>query len=266
MTEHAPLPKGIDANKLDWPNLMQEALTMPGGLGNTYNRFYQYSFNNQILLFLQGVTEPVATYDRWKEMGRQVKKGSQAKSILRPIIRNELDDEGKEYKRLTGFKFVRCLFTASETVGDELEPYEPPEWSKERALGNLAIREVPFVGLNGNVQGYSKDREVAISPVAKDPFPTLLHEIGHIALGHTSKEGMAEYSTHNRRGLMEFQAESVSYLAGHELGAYSESVAAESRDYIQSWLKDAKPSDTDIRQVFGATDRILKAGRLEAAA
>jgi hypothetical protein len=35
---------------IEWTTLMTEALIMPDSLGHTYNRFYNYSFLNQILL------------------------------------------------------------------------------------------------------------------------------------------------------------------------------------------------------------------------
>ena len=59
-------------NQLDWPALLHEALTAPGQVGATYNRFYPYSYTNQMYLRLQGVREPVATYRRWQAVGRQV--------------------------------------------------------------------------------------------------------------------------------------------------------------------------------------------------
>lgn len=109
---------------------------MPGSLGNTCSRFYNYSFGNQVLLYIQGVTEPVATYNRWKELGRQVQKGSKAKTIMRPTFVKERDDDGQERQKLKGFRYVRCLFTVSETEGDELPPAEPRDWSRERAMAS----------------------------------------------------------------------------------------------------------------------------------
>lgn len=53
---------------LDWRATLAEALNAPGALGNTYRRFYHYSFLNQIRLMMQGVAEPVATYRRWQEL------------------------------------------------------------------------------------------------------------------------------------------------------------------------------------------------------
>jgi hypothetical protein len=161
----APLSpeQGELVRQLRWAELLNDALTMPGSLGITYNRFYNYSFLNIILLYLQGVNEPVATYKRWQEMGRQVKKGSKATSILRPIMRKETNDGGEEVQRLGGFKHVKCLFTVSETEGDELPEVAPPDWNPTAALAALDIEEVPFEHLDGNVAGYSIDRQFAIN-------------------------------------------------------------------------------------------------------
>lgn len=246
--------------KVEWIMLMEEALNMEGSAGRSYNRFYEYSFLNQVLLASQGVREPVATYRRWQELGRQVRKGSKAKAILRPLpfkVKNEL---GEEETRVKGFKMVNCLFPVSDTDGEPLTDVEPKLWSKERALGALAIREVAFAGLDGNVAGYSVGRDFAVSPVASYPKKTLFHELGHIVLGHTSPEQIEEYSRH--RGIAEFQAESVAYLSMNELEMTDHMDAAESRHYIQTWLRDEQPDDASIRQVFSATDKILRAGRV----
>jgi hypothetical protein len=48
----------------------------------------------------------------------------------------------------------------------------------------------------------------------------------------------------------------------NELGVADEETAAASRGYIQHWLRDEQPPDKAIQQVFAATDRVLRAGRL----
>lgn len=250
----------LNGQRLDWNQMMLDVLEVPGGLGNTYNRFYEYSFANQFLLYLQGAREPVATYDRWKAMGRQVQKGEKALSILRPLMGKKQDEDGIERTFVRGFKMVRCLFTASQTTGEPLPDYEPREWSKERAIGALALTEVPFTQLNGNIAGYSYERNIAINPVAPYPFKTWLHEAGHIVLGHTEPEQMKEYLTH--RGVKEFQAEATAYLCANELEATDAMDMAESRAYVQNWLKGERPDDKAIKQVFSATTAILKAGRV----
>ncbi len=229
-------------------------------MGNTYDRFYNYSYLNQIYLRMQGVQEPVATLKRWNAIGRTVLKGSKAKEIIRPLIVEQKQEDDSVESHLIGFKPVRCIFTLSETEGAELPTSQLPEWDVHTALQKLHIRQVPFNELNPNIQGYSRGKDVAINPVAVSPTKTLMHEIAHIVLGHTLPEAFKEYVTH--RGLKEFEAEATAYLTLNELDRLDEQTASISRGYIRGWIDDARPPDTAIRRVFSATDQILKAGRL----
>lgn len=258
------MPASEAERSLDWNRLIETALTVPGHMGNQYNRFYEYSFVNQLLLMMQGVEpQPVATYKRWAAMGRQVVRGSKAKEIIRPMIFEKEDEAGTVIEKKVRFKAVRCIFALCDTVGDELPEVEVPGWDLDQALEKLDIQRKPYESYDGNTQGHSWDRNLAINPLAVHPGKTLMHEVGHIVLGHTTPDKLAEYETH--RGIFEFQAESTAYLTMHELGQLPEVEAAESRAYIQGWLRDERPSDTDIRQVFTATDQILKAGRPQTA-
>ncbi|MCZ4544941.1 hypothetical protein BS618_07605 [Rhodococcus erythropolis] len=249
--------KAPEPLNIDYPAMMEEILNMPGDVGNAYNRFRRYSLLNQALLMSQGVTEPINTFRGWQELGRQVQKGSKAKFIIRPITIKRENDKGEE-EQFMRFKPVNCLFTVSETEGDDLPEYEPPEWSEKRALGALAINRVAYEGLDGNVAGYSYERNVAVSPVAPYPFKTLMHELGHVVLGHTAADAHAEYTQH--RGIAEFQAEATAYLVLNELGATDQMDASVSRGYVQSWLSGEKPDDKAIRAVFSTTDKIVRAG------
>jgi N-terminal domain of anti-restriction factor ArdC len=143
------------SRELDWQSPIETALTAPGSIGNTYSRFHQYSFLNNLLLRTQGVEGPVATYDRWRSVGRQVLKGSKAAEIVRPITIAKKNDDGEVESSFTRFKFVRCIFGYNQTEGDELLPVETPGWDLNTALGQLDIKRVPFRELNGNVQGFS---------------------------------------------------------------------------------------------------------------
>ena len=240
-----------DMKTIDWNKAIDTALTVKGSLGDTYNRFYNYSYTNQILLLMQGVNEPVATYDKWRKLKRQVTKHSKGKYIIKPVFyKNDEEDE-----ELAGFKLIKCLFALSDTTGEELPTTTIPEFNLEKALKELKIEEIKFNHLNGNIQGYSKNNQFAINPVAVNPVKTTFHELAHIVLGHT--KGVNS----DHKGLKEFQAEITAYLIMKELKIpFKEEV---SRAYIQDWLNGEKPEVKAIKDVFRAVSKILTAGRKE---
>lgn len=162
--------------------------------------------------------------------------------------------------RLIGFKVANGVFAYSDTDGPEPPDFQLPGWDMDTALEKLKIKRVPFNLLNGNVMGFSRDREIAINPMAERPEKTLFHEIGHVVLGHTIATSASEYAQH--RGLLEFQAEATAYLSMHELDRLDEQTASDSRGYIRHWLHDERPSERNIRFVFAAADQILRAGRI----
>lgn len=255
----AEVPEAV-ANP-EWTTLLDNMLNVEGSLGNTYRRFHLYSTRNCAFLLLQGCPmEPIATFKGWQDVDRTVKKGSSAFYIQRPIQvkTGEVDPETGEEKRLTKFKPVKSVFPVSMTEGEPLPEMELPDWSKERALGALAIREVAFESFNSNTQGYSRDREISINPAAVFPDKTLAHELAHVQLGHTTAEAHADYLQH--RGMKELGAEAVAHIVTTELGLMTPEKASVSRAYIQGWAGEERPVDQDIRSIFKASDEILKAG------
>src|SRR5579859_2798326 len=140
-----------EQTKVEWPKLMDEALTAPGNLGNTYSRFHDYSITNELLFLIQGLHEPVASYSRWKSLGRQVRRGARASEVIVPLLVNErppedesLDEKRERVSRLIGFKVVRAVFPLSATEGKDLPEVPTPGWDLQPALDKLGIREVPF--------------------------------------------------------------------------------------------------------------------------
>jgi hypothetical protein len=246
-------------HELDWSGLLSAALEIPGSVGNSFRRLYNYSMSNCAFLYMQGVApQPVATYNRWKEVDRHVKRGASGRYIIRPItvkLKDELDETGQP-KTLTRFKPVKAVFPISDTEGEPLPDMELPEWSRKRALGALSIREVAFEHFNGNIAGYSHGRDLAINPVAVDPELTWFHEAAHILHGHTTER----QSDH--QGVVEFEAEGSSYLVGHELGVMNDAAAERSRGYLQGWLGGVAIEPKSIRSVFKVSDQIVTAGRV----
>lgn len=243
---------------VDWRALLEQAMTVPGRLGDTYCRFHQYSLANQLLLLSQGVTEPCAPFKVWKALGRiPVKGGARFVRHPRPVYEKDAET-GERVIKFVRFVLRRSTFPYSNTVGPEIEWPELPAWDAQRALAALDITQVPYALIDGNCQGYSFERNVAVSPVAKFALKTLFHECGHVMLGHTT--GSAGGESPCSRGVEEFGAEAVAYLLAHEL-ELTEWAPEESRAYIQHWLGDERVTDSHIRAVFTATDKILRAGR-----
>jgi hypothetical protein len=259
--------------KLNWSQLMEEALTAPGNLGQTYSRFHDYSIINEMLFFMQGLNEPVASRSTWRGMGRTLVRGAKASKVIVPVLINEpapqsehseteTSEEKKErVARLIGFKLVHGVFPLSMTEGKDLPVVPTPGWDLQQALDKYGIKEVPFGSTNGNLQGASRGLEYMINPLAVNATKTRFHEIAHIVLGHTLPHHYEEYQAH--RGIQEFQAEAVSYLVMNELHVMDNETANTSRGYIRHWLKDEQPPEQAIRQVFTVADRILRAGRID---
>jgi hypothetical protein len=93
-------------------------------------RFHRYSANNSLLILVQRPTATrVAGYKRWRELGRQVRRGEEGIRIFAPIFRTVEDEEGGEKARiLCSFKVVK-VFDVSQT---DPVPGAPPIPHKPR--------------------------------------------------------------------------------------------------------------------------------------
>ena len=260
-------------DKPNWNALMQQALNVPGTLSRAYSVFHQYSLGNAILASIQlgerGLPlAPIASFNRWKELGRVVNRGEKAISLIMPLtmkrkgVKGETQDESDVGNFLV-FMLKRHWFSFDQTHGETPHPeLAMPDWDKATALASLNIIEVPFEMLDGNCQGYAKRgvREVAINPVAAMPWKTLFHEVAHHLLGHTATGDetgvMSDGCTVTRR-VEEAEAEATAYLCCATLGLPG---VEESRGYIQHWLEEEEFSERSVQRVFAAADKILKAG------
>jgi hypothetical protein len=94
------------------------------------------------------------------------------------------------------------------------------------------------------------------------PHKTFFHETAHVELGHTAEADFND-SERTPKNLREVEAESVALLCCEALNLDG---ATFCRGYIQNWLQGDTIPEASAKRIFGAAERILKAGRIEAAA
>src|SRR6516165_4913169 len=168
-------------HEIQFRQLLNEAVSKPGTLMKAYSLFWNYSLGNQILALIQAdqrgiALGPIASFNRWKELGRYVKKGEKAVTLCMPVtckrVIKEDGPDGNEIDTEIAFKrfvFRRNWFMLSQTDGAEYQPPAIPAWDRARALATLGIEEVAFEDIRGNVQGYARGRQIAINPLAPMP-------------------------------------------------------------------------------------------------
>ena len=269
---HAKKP----AQQVQYLPLLRSALEMTGSLSTCYRRFHNYSFGNQLLLWSQFASRgqqpcPVATFKRWQELGRQVKKGSKAMCMIVPsLCKREVEEKDGTVTVVTFpiFFLRNYWFPVSDTEGETEveEKLETPVFSLSRVLENLGIQRIDYTMINGNCQGYCERStgNIAINPLAVHPDKTALHEIAHSLL-HCGKDVDASEDIHDEAGFRECEAESTALIVGSVMGILSERERSESVGYIKTWMARVAGLDVDklieksAKRIFSAVDRILKA-------
>jgi antirestriction protein ArdC len=253
--------------------LLQQAVTEPGIVSAAYSTFHNYSIGNQLLAWAQCMERgiqpgPLATFPKWKELGRYVRKGEKALTLCQPVTvkhTTQADDGTEETDAFTRFVYRPHWFVLAQTEGQDVEPLAIPDWDQARALETLGIVEEPFTGTDGNCQGYARQRSIAVSPVADLPYKTRFHELAHVVLGHTAEaEAGLSDSDLTPRSLREVEAEAVALVC---LEALDLPGAEHSRGYIQHWndRRGAEPiPERSAQRIFKAADQILKAGTTDA--
>src|SRR5215510_4242680 len=153
--------------EIQFRQLLDEAVTKPGTLMRAYSLFWNYSLGNQILAHIQANRRgiplgPIASFNRWKELGRHVKRGEKAIELCMPVTRKrtvteQVEDGSNVETEITFKRFVfrRNWFMLSQTDGAEFTMPVIPAWDRARALQTLKVEEIAFDMLNGNCQGYA---------------------------------------------------------------------------------------------------------------
>ena len=172
-------------------DLLQSAVHESGILSQAYQQFHSYSLGNQLLAMMQCHTRglepgPMATYVRWQELGRHVKRGEKALTLCMPITikkKDETRDHDADVAVFTRFVYKARWFVLSQTEGEPVPEPAIPSWDPDRALAALHVEQIPFDHTDGNCLGYARDRSIAINPVNPLPHKTRFHELAHVLPG-----------------------------------------------------------------------------------
>ena len=88
--------------EIQFRQLLEEAVTKPGTLMKAYSMFWNYSLGNQILALIQANDRgiqlgPIASFNRWKELGRYVKRGEKAIELCMPVAsKRTVKEQGED--------------------------------------------------------------------------------------------------------------------------------------------------------------------------
>ena len=243
-------------------------------------KFHSYSFNNTLLIAMQG-GQLVAGYNKWRDdFHRNVKKGEKAIKILAPApfkAKKEvqkLDAQGrpvmgKDGKPVTevqeiqvpAFKIV-SVFDVSQTEGEPLPSIGVEELtgSVERygeffkALEQTSPVPIGFEDIPGGSHGYYHltEKRIAIQEGMSElqTLKTAIHEIAHSKLHAIDPEAPAiEQADRSDSRTREVQAESVAYAVCQHYGLDTSDY---SFGYVAGWssgkdLKELKASLETIR-------------------
>ena len=121
-------------------DLLQSAVNDPGVVSSAYRQFHTYSIGNQLLAWSQCIERgiapgPLATFQRWKELGRYVRKGEKAITLCRPVTvrrTKQADDGADETTAATWFVYKPYWFVVAQTEGQQLPPAPIPAWDRIR--------------------------------------------------------------------------------------------------------------------------------------
>lgn len=227
----------------------------------TMAKFHNYSFNNTLLIAMQG-GQLVAGFNKWKDtFHRTVKKGEKGIKILAPAPykvkqkMEKLDEQGKpildkDGKPLTEEKTVQIpafkvvsVFDVSQTEGEPLPSIAVNELSGSvqdyqdffKALEQVSPVPIGFEDIEGEAHGYFHllDNRIAIQEGMSQlqTIKTAIHEIAHAKL-HAIDPNDPEQTNRPDSRTREVQAESVAYAVCQYYGL---DTSEYSFGYVAGW-------------------------------
>ena len=250
------------------------------------SKFTDYSARNTLLIAMQRPDATlVASFGKWKQFGRNVKKGEHGIEILAPVTytteeeterlvldengNRQYNDDGTEKKEVVqtertdiGFKKV-YVFDISQTEGKELPTiahsltgqYDSQKKAAIiKALEKVTGIEILFADIEGEANGFYSPYEdiIAIKSGMSDiqTLKTAFHETAHKLLHDPKLEIETAKSSKSEK---EVQAESTAFIVAEMLGL---DTSEYSFPYIASW-SDGK----QLEQLRNVLDEIHDASK-----
>ena len=221
------------------------------------------------------VQQPEATlvnsYERWKTLNRQVKRGERGIKIFYPIVRTveEVDPDTGELhaeRRLTGFG-IGNVFDVAQTEGEPLP--EPPDVREHvdtddhatavhlklsRYLMDAGVR-LSSEEMPGEKRGYwhpaqrliAVRRTEGVSPVAVGPTRTLVHEAAHFLADHRGQIDRQD---------AEAVAEGAAFVT---LSHFGLDVGESSFPYIAGWAQDKEVLKRNLGEIQKVASGLITA-------
>ena len=234
----------------------------------TMSKFYNYSFNNTVLIALQRPEATlVAGYSAWqKNFHRQVKKGEKGIQIIAPSQRKEkevvekfdpetnepiLGPDGQPETEVvehvvSDFRVVR-VFDVSQTYGEPLPEIAIPDLTEQvqnfplflQAVKELSPVLIHFGETGGEEKGYysNKGKEIVVKEDMSESqtIKTLIHEIAHAKLH--DRELLEKAGEEKDQRTKEVEAESIAYTVCQYFGLDTSDY---SFPYIAGWSDNLK--------------------------
>ena len=243
-------------------------------IGGAYNRVSKkpYSFLNQIMLEHDG---EYATYNQWKSLGGQVRKGEKAEKIVFwKMISKESDNEEDDESRTIPILRYYNVFHISQVDGveplnvDKVHEHNPIE-TAEKIVQDYSERESLCIEeIIGDIACYSplSDRIVVPSKSQYEDinqfYATLFHECVHSTGSHTRLKRFAQDTSSS-----EFDSESYSFeeliaeigsaFLMNDANISTDDALNNSAAYIQGWLKRLKDNPKMIVSAAGRSEKAV---------
>jgi antirestriction protein ArdC len=226
------------------------------------SKFHKYSFNNHLMIFVQRPDATiVAGFNKWKSLGRSVKKGEKGIAIFAPCrYKTSIEDENgveQSLHQIRGFRIVH-VFDISQTEGEELPDLEAvrpkllnadaPEGIWDALVGQATAAGFEVIrNRSGSENGYCdfSNKEIAVRPDVSSgqAVKTLVHELGH-ALLHSEEFPRS-------KEVAEVEVESVAYIVCDAIGL-------DSGDYSFAYI--ARWAQGDCELLRATVQRVTECG------